>query len=266
LSRLELCVRDKNESEHAVDLCAAVIDDNSEAPCFMVAASDKTENERIRAKYRIHREKLERTLRGTVAALAATVEIRDPYIAGHQRRVSELAMAIASELGLPPVHVEGVRVAAMLHDIGKIYVPPEVLAKRAVLSDFETRVIQAHAQAGHDLLRDIEFPWPIAAIIGQHHERLDGSGYPNGLTAERILPEARILAVADVVEAMSSERPHRQARNLVAALKEIESGSGRRYDPDAVAACLRVFNEKNFCFGMRRAPLPTISFCTREPA
>lgn len=181
-----------------------------------------------------------------IGAIAGIVELRDPYTAGHQRRVSELASAIAAELGLDEDTVAGVRVAGMVHDVGKVMVPSEILSKPGRLSETEFALIKMHAEAGHEILRAIEFPWPVAEVARQHHERLDGSGYPRGLAGERILLQARILAVADVVEAMASHRPYRPALGLEVALAEIESGSGRLYDASAVKACARVFAEGNF--------------------
>jgi putative nucleotidyltransferase with HDIG domain/PAS domain S-box-containing protein len=172
-----------------------------------------------------------------IAAIAGIVEIRDPYTAGHQQRVSELAAAIAKQLGLDDDTVAGVRVAGLVHDVGKIIVPAEILNKPGRLSETEFMLIKEHAQTGYEILRAIEFPWPVAQIARQHHERLDGSGYPQGLSGADILFQARILAVADVIEAMISHRPYRAALGLDAALAEIEAGSGGRYDEAVVTAC-----------------------------
>jgi len=190
--------------------------------------------------------KLERTLEGTVNALATMAEKRDPYTAGHQRRVAQLACAVAAEMGLPPDQIAGLRVAGMLHDIGKIYVPAEILSKPGRISEYEFSIIKTHPEVGYDIVKEIEFPWPVAQIILQHHERLDGSGYPVGLRDKEILLEAKILAVADVVEAMSSHRPYRPALGTAAALAEITTKSGLLYDPAVVAVCLRLFTEKGF--------------------
>jgi PAS domain S-box-containing protein/putative nucleotidyltransferase with HDIG domain len=193
-------------------------------------------------------DRLRRTLEATIQAMVSAVEIRDPYTAGHQRRVALLAESVARETGLSPERVEAIRVAAAIHDIGKIAVPAEILSKPTKLFDFEFELIKVHAQVGRDILKDIEFLGPIAEIVFQHHERLDGSGYPRGLKADRIDFEAKVLAVADVVEAMSSHRPYRPSLGLADALAEIERNSGRLYDPDAVSACLRLFREKGFSF------------------
>ncbi len=180
---------------------------------------------------------------GVIAALALTVEARDPYTAGHQRRVGELAAAMALHMGFGKERAEGLRVAGMLHDVGKINIPAEILSKPGLLSTIEFELIKGHAEAGYDILAAIHFPWPVAEMARQHHERQDGSGYPAGLAGEDILPEARILAVADVVEAMASHRPYRPALGLEAALAEVRGGAGVRYDDAAVAACEQVFAE-----------------------
>jgi PAS domain S-box-containing protein/putative nucleotidyltransferase with HDIG domain len=185
---------------------------------------------------------------GVIAALARTVDVRDPYTAGHQRRVSELAAAIARHMGLDEERVRGVQIAGMLHDIGKIIIPAEILSKPGRLSQMEFELIKEHPQVGFDILETIDFPLPVAEIALQHHERLDGSGYPRGLRGEELLPEARILAVADVIEAMSSHRPYRAALGVEAALAEIKSGSGRLYDAVACEAAIRLFREKGFTF------------------
>jgi PAS domain S-box-containing protein/putative nucleotidyltransferase with HDIG domain len=185
---------------------------------------------------------------GVIAALARAIDVRDPYTAGHERRVSELAAAMARQLGFGEDRCEGVRVAGMLHDVGKIIIPAEILSKPGRLSETEFRLIQAHARASFDILESIDFPWQIAEMALQHHERLDGSGYPRGLRGEQLLPEACVLAVADVVEAMSSHRPYRAALGIEAALGEITSGAGRLYDANAVAACVELLANGRFSF------------------
>jgi putative nucleotidyltransferase with HDIG domain len=204
--------------------------------------------ERVQAEKDLKRslEKLQKALEGTIHALAATTEMRDPYTAGHQRRVAELAGAIAEEMGLPKDKIEGIRMAGLIHDVGKISVPAEILSKPSKLNEMEMDLIKAHSQIGYDILKEIDFPWAVAKIVLQHHERMDGSGYPQGLKGDEILLEARILAVADVVEAMASHRPYRPALGIDAALSEIEKNRGRLYDPEIVAACLRLFREKGF--------------------
>jgi putative nucleotidyltransferase with HDIG domain len=172
--------------------------------------------------------------------------MRDPYTAGHQERVTRLAMAMAERMGLPADRVEGLRVAGLLHDVGKVSVPAEILSKPTGLSAIELALVRSHSEAGYAILREIAFPWPVATIVLQHHERMDGSGYPSGLRGEEILLEARILAVADSVEAMASHRPYRAALGIEEALAELARGRGTAYDVDAVSACLSLFTEDGF--------------------
>ncbi len=174
------------------------------------------------------------------------VEMRDPYTAGHQRRVADLARSIASEMGLSKDQIDGIRTAGLIHDIGKISVPAEILSRPEKLTNLAFELIKTHAQSGYDILKDIEFPWPIARIVHEHHERMDGSGYPNGLTGDEIFLESRILAVADVVEAIASHRPYRPALGIEKALEEISQNRDILYDPEVVDACLRLFEEKGF--------------------
>ncbi len=192
--------------------------------------------------------RLGETFTQTAQSLAALTEFRDAYTAGHQRRVAELACAIAVEVGYSANRVEGVRLAAVLHDIGKIHVPAEILVKPGKLNDLEWQLIKEHPRASFDILAPIDYPWPVAEIAYQHHERLDGSGYPRGLTGDEILPEAQVLAVADVVEAMSSDRPYRAALGIDIALKEIAKHDGTKYDATAAKACVLLFRKKDFEF------------------
>ena len=232
--------------------------DKSEIDRLMGLANDltygicalRTRIERIEAgkEIELHVDKLQKALSGTINVVASTVEVRDPYTAGHQRRVATLAQAIAKEMDLPGHQVEGIYMAGVVHDLGKIYVPAEILSKPSGLNDIEFNLIRTHSQVGYDLLKTIDFPWPIAQIVYQHHERLDGSGYPRGLSAEQILIEAKIICVADVVEAMASHRPYRPARGVKTALKHIEEESGNLYDSQAVNICLQLFAEKGFQF------------------
>jgi PAS domain S-box-containing protein len=191
-------------------------------------------------------ERLRNALAGTVRAIAAIVETRDPYTAGHQRQAGDLALAIAAEMGLSTDRIEGLRLAAIIHDLGKISVPSEILSKPSELTHLEFELIKTHAHAGHEILKDIEFPWPVARIVFEHHERMDGSGYPKMLKGEDILLEARILAVADVVEAMSSHRPYRASLGIEAALEEIEKNKGILYDAAVVDACQILFRVKGY--------------------
>lgn len=198
-------------------------------------------------------EQLHQALEGTIQAMALTIEIRDPYTAGHQRRVSRLSCAMAREIGMPENQIEGLRVAGDIHDIGKIYVPAEILSKPGQITAIEYGIIKTHPQVGYDILKTIKFPWPVALIVLQHHERLDGSGYPLGLSGNNILKEARILSVADIVEAMSSHRPYRPAQGIDKALEEIIQNKGVFYDTDAVEACVKLFQERDFRFDQARA-------------
>jgi len=191
---------------------------------------------------------LRNALGGTIHAMALPVETRDPYTAGHQRRVSNLARAIATEMHLSREQIEGVRIAGIVHDLGKISVPSEILSKPGDISLIEHSLINTHPQKGFEILDNINFPWPIARIVLQHHERLDGSGYPAGLKKNEILIEARVLAVADVVEAMASHRPYRPSRGIQLALEEITDNKGKLYDPKVVDACLHLFLNKGFRF------------------
>ncbi len=197
---------------------------------------------------RASERRLRSNLFDTVSALAAIVEIRDPYTAGHQRRVAQLATAIARDIGLPESQVEGLNLAAVVHDVGKINIPAEILSRPGRLAEAEFALIKQHSQSGYEVLKGIDFPWPIAQAVLQHHERLDGSGYPLGLRGAEILPEARILAVADVIEAMASHRPYRPGLGIAVALAEVKSHRGTRFDADVVDAALRLFGEKGYAF------------------
>ncbi len=208
----------------------------------------RDERDRIAHAHQHHAEILRKSLEDSIQAIANTVEVRDPYTAGHQTRVGKLAVAIASALGLPEDEIHGIQLAASIHDLGKIQVPAEILSKPGKLTDIEFMLIKQHPQAGHDILKDIEFPWPIASMVLQHHERLNGSGYPQGLKGDEILQGARILSVADVVEAMVSHRPYRPTLGIDAALAEIENRRGTTFDPDAVDACLKLFHQNQFTF------------------
>ncbi|MCE5283372.1 MAG: HD domain-containing protein [Deltaproteobacteria bacterium] len=187
------------------------------------------------------REKLQKMMGATVQAMALAMETRDPYTAGHQRRVADLACSIAQEMGISSEEVYGIRMAGLIHDIGKISVPAETLSRPVRLPDVEINLIRIHPQVGFEILKDIEFPWAIGPIVLQHHERMDGSGYPQGLKGDEVCLEAKILAVADVVEAMSSHRPYRPGLGLESALDEIAANRGTLYEAVAVDACLRIF-------------------------
>lgn len=186
---------------------------------------------------------IRRSLDGTVNAVAAVAEHKDPYTAGHERRVRGLSVVIGREMGLDDSTLEGLKIAATLHDVGKIYIPAEILSKPRVLNDLEFSMIKEHPKYSYEILSNIDFPWPIADIALQHHERVDGSGYPAGLKGKDILVEAKILAVADVIEAMSSHRPYRAALTIEQALDEIKKGRGKIFDSKAADAALKIFKD-----------------------
>ena len=206
--------------------------------------TDITEQKRAQEQLRQTLEKVQAVLRATVSALAATTGVRDPFTSSHQRRVAQLSCAIGNEMVLPPTQVEGIRVGATIHDVGKIAVPAEILTRPGKLTDTEMTLVKFHSQVGYDILKTIPFEWPVADMALQHHERMDGSGYPSGLLGRDILLEARIMGVADVVQAMCSHRPYRPALGMEAALEEVSRGRGVLYDVDVVAACERVFAGK----------------------
>jgi putative nucleotidyltransferase with HDIG domain len=206
--------------------------------------------ERIRAEKELRQslQRLQVTMKGAIQAIAITVETRDPYTAGHQLRVADLSSAIAKELGFSEEQIEAVHLDAAVHDIGKIALPVEILVKPGQLSEMEMELLKPHAELGYKILKSIEFPWPIAEIVLQHHERMDGSGYPQGLSGDEIIMEARILGVADTVEAMASDRPYRPALGIEKALEEIQGKRGVLYDPAVVDACTDLFVKKGFEF------------------
>ena len=193
-------------------------------------------------------KRLKKTIDATIDTMSKIIEAKDPYTAGHQHRVCQLAIRIAQELNLPKDKIEGIRIASLIHDIGKIGLPTEILSKPTTLTDIEFSLIKNHSQIGYDILKSIDFAYPIAQIVLQHHERLNGSGYPNNLKGDEIILEAKIIGVADVVEAMSSFRPYRPALGTDKALEEITQNKGTLYDLEVVDACLKLFKEKEFKF------------------
>jgi len=205
---------------------------------------DKLSEQKLRQSY----QRLQKTMEGAIDTIAKIVETKDLYTAGHQQRVSKLAETIARKMKLPQEKIEGIRISSLVHDVGKISVPAEILNKPIKLTEIEFNLIKDHSQVGHDILKSIEFPWTIAQIVLQHHERLDGSGYPQGLKGEDIIIEARIIGVVDVVEAMPSHRPYRPALGIDVALEEITRNKGILYDPEVVDICLKLFKEKEFKF------------------
>jgi len=193
-------------------------------------------------------EHLKRTLDDAINTMVKIVELRDPYTAGHQQKVADLATAIAREMKLEDTRIEQLRMAAKIHDIGKMYVPSDILSKPGKLSEIELGLIKTHSQSGYDIVKSMDFPCSVANTVLQHHERLDGSGYPGGIKGEDTLLEAKILIVADVVEAMASHRPYRPALGIDKALEELSNGRGTLYDPDVVDTCLDLFKSGKFAF------------------
>lgn len=235
----------KDGTEISIVVNASVLKDIFGNPTgLLFAMHDITRRKRAEEKNIQGTEKLVRVMDEIIEAMARMVEIRDPYTAGHQRRVSDIAAAIAKEMGLPEEKIEATRVAGMVHDIGKIYVPAEILSKPSHLNEMEYRMIKQHPRLSYEILSSIEFPWPVADIVFQHHERMDGSGYPTGISGEDISIEARIIAVADVVEAMGSHRPYRPSLGIKQALEEISKNKGVLYDPEVVDASLRLLADK----------------------
>lgn len=246
---LELQMKHKDGSTVWTETTMSLICDSHGMPVeIMGMVSDITDRKLAEEQLQRSLDKLEKAMEGTIQAISLTVETKDRYTAGHQRRVAQLASAIGKEMGLSEDRVHGLRVAGLLHDIGKICVPTEILSKPGQLTPIEFAMIKTHPQVGYDILKTIEFPWPIAEIVLQHHERTNGSGYHSGIGGNDILLEARILGVADVVEAMSSHRPYRLALGVDRALEEISQNRGVLYDADVVDACAKVFLEKNFAF------------------
>lgn len=237
-----------NGGRMTVEISATIIDFQGR-PATMAFVRDITERKKngealVESEKRLREAylRLRDVQEGTIGAIATMAEMRDPYTSGHQRRVARLACAIAAEMGLAEDRIAGLATGGLLHDIGKVQIPSDILIKPGRLNAIEFEMIKSHSQAGYQILKSIPFPWPIADMIVQHHERLDGSGYPAGLAGERIILEARILGVADVIEAMASHRPYRAALGIDAALEEISKNSGKLFDPDVVAACLKIFS------------------------
>lgn len=212
------------------------------------ALEDISEQVRLQEESRRNLLRLNKSMEDAIQAVVATIEKRDPYTAGHQRRVAELAARLGTALGLAEDTVHGIRLTASIHDIGKIHVPAEILSFPGPLPDIEFALIRRHSEVGYEILKNVDFPWPVAEMVFQHHERLDGSGYPRGLAGDQIMLGARIIAVADVVEAIALYRPYRPGLGIAAALAEIELKRGHYYDPDVVDACLRLFRQDGFQF------------------
>lgn len=215
-------------------------------PAVIGLLQDITERRKAEEQAKVYTAQLEQAMMGTIDAVSAMVDLRDPYTSGHERRVSEIAAAIGQEMGLPEGEIKGLRIAGALHDVGKIACPAEILTKPSRLTKVEFEIVKAHPQLGYDILKSVHFSWPVAQAILQHHERIDGSGYPQKLRGDEIILPARILAVADTIEAMGSHRPYRAALGIEAALAEVEQQRGRLFDPQVVDACLRLFREKGY--------------------
>jgi PAS domain S-box-containing protein/putative nucleotidyltransferase with HDIG domain len=225
---------------------APIFDEHGHICDVVFTIDDITKYRQAEEKIQQNIKQLEKSMGDTIKAMSMVVETRDPYTAGHQDKVARLAAAIAKKMNLQDEAIRGIQMAGVIHDIGKMYIPADILSKPSKLSSIEMQLINTHSQAGYDIMKDVEFPWPVARIILEHHERMDGSGYPYGRSNNDILLEARIIAVADVVDAMASHRPYRPALGLENALKEIEENKGLLYDTDAVDACLMLFREEGF--------------------
>ena len=240
----------RDGSERYFEGIARVVSwDNRGKPSVVVKVyKDITDRRLAENQLRESMKTLRKNLAGTIKAISRTVETRDAYTAGHQRRTTEIARAIAFEMGLSKQEIEGIRMAGVIHDLGKISIPAEILSKPGKISDSEFSLIRQHPQAGYEILKGIDFNWPVADIVLQHHERLDGSGYPNSLQKDDILLEARIIGVADVIEAMSSHRPYRPALGIDDAFEEITMNKGITYDPDVVDASIDLFTKRRYQF------------------
>jgi HD-GYP domain-containing protein (c-di-GMP phosphodiesterase class II) len=221
--------------------------DRSGNPTVVVKIyKDITKRMQAQEELRNSMQQLRKNLAGTIQAMARTVESRDAYTAGHQKRTTDIASAIAFEMGLPKETIDGIRMAGVIHDLGKISIPAEILSKPGKINDSEFSLIKQHPQSGFEILKGIDFKWPVADIVLQHHERLNGSGYPYGLQGDDILLEARVIGVADVIEAMASHRPYRPALGIDDAFEEITTNSGVIYDPEVVNAAVDLFTEKGY--------------------
>jgi PAS domain S-box-containing protein/putative nucleotidyltransferase with HDIG domain len=243
----ELSAKKKDGSLFNVQLSAHVIKDHEENPlCVMVSFLDITRRKEAEEKALVNYQRMTRNMEDTIQAMAMTVEYKDRYTASHQRRVAQLARAIADEMGMGEDQKKGLYLAGLVHDIGKLRVPAEILSNPGKLSDAEFSMIKMHPQTGFDILKSVQFQWPLAQIVHQHHERINGTGYPDGISGDGIYLESKILAVADVVEAMASHRPYRPALGINKALEEISQHKGTLYDTEVVNTCLYLFNKKGY--------------------
>lgn len=239
----EIVFQDRFGNLRDIYLTTSMIPGSTES---VASLEDITRRKRSALEVKQSLDRLQQTMEDTIRMMASTIEIRDPYTAGHMSRVARLAKEIAVRMGLLQQQILAVEMAAAIHDLGKIIVPSEILSKPGSINVHEFSLIKMHCQVGHDLLHNIDFPWPLAKIVLQHHEKLDGSGYPNGTQGRRILTEARILTVADIVEAMATHRPYRAALPIEEAITEITRNKGILYDYEVVDACLDILNDKNY--------------------
>jgi PAS domain S-box-containing protein len=246
-TNIEVRRRKKDGSPIDISISTAPLRDvQGQVTGIMSVNTDITERKRAEKQLQDTLESLRKASSTIIQVMVSAVETRDPYTAGHQTRSADLSRAIATEMGLSKEKIDGIRMAGSIHDIGKLSIPAEILSRPSKLSELEFSLVKEHAQRGYEILKKVESPWPLAEMVYQHHERVDGSGYPRNLKGEEILLEARILAVADVVEAMASHRPYRPALGMQAALDEIARNRDTLYDPEVVAACLRLINVKGF--------------------
>ena len=237
----------KEGGKRFIEVSVSLLEDLLDKPIgFRGILRDVSERKQAEDKIQQTLESLRKAVGTTIQVLVSAVESRDPYTAGHQSRSADLARTIATEMGLAQEIIEGIRMAGIIHDIGKLSIPAEILSKPSKLTDLEFSLIKVHVQSGYEMLKDVESSWPLAEIVYQHHERINGSGYPRNLKGDEIIMEARIMAVADVVEAMASHRPYRAALGIEAALEEIENNNGILYDNAVVDACLKLFREKGY--------------------
>ena len=247
LERAQFQFEGRHHDGHSIMIGAHITRTTIDGQAMLIGVlQDITEKLHTEQKIKAYTHQLEKAMEGTVQAISYMVELRDPYTSGHERRVGEIAAAIAAEMGQDEGFQRAIQLIGGLHDVGKITVPAEILSKPGRLSAIEYEIIKAHAEQGYEILKSIQFPWPVAEAVRQHHERIDGSGYPSGLKGEAIILEARIISVADVIESMASHRPYRPGIGIDVALEEIERGAGSAYDPDVTAACLRLFREKGY--------------------
>lgn len=255
----------KDGSVIFLEVAAVPLRDNDGIVGTQVYFWDVSERRLLENKLNNTLKALRKTTGTMIQVIERMLEIRDPYTVNHQQRVADLARAIAREMGFSVDRIDGLRLAGLIHDIGKIAIPAEILTKPTRLSDVELLLIKAHPRVGYDLIKSIDMPWPVAMTVLQHHERLDGSGYPMGISGNEILPEAKILGVADVIEAMSSHRPYRPALGIPKALEEISLKSGVLYDKDVVEACIKVLQQNSFDFRLEGTPAPGPDFIKETP-